>query len=168
MKGTLPVTNQVIITDPNGTVIYFNTLAADTWYFGGSGGFLAGIYGLHFIPQGVASESITLQFHNDNGHQLITLTNGMNVATSLNIDYSGDYVKFQVSLTAGQVLQLNPPGTGALLNFYNALGVLVSSRAGASGEVLFAAPVTGIYYVVYACTDYDVQHSYSTQVTITP
>jgi hypothetical protein len=161
-------TNRVIVTDPNGKVLQQDTLqpTSGNWYGGGYGGVQPGTYTIQFIPQGVSSESITFGFHNDNGHQLRTLTNGMNFSTSIG-DYYDDYDKSQVSLTAGQTLQLAAPGVNADITIFNSLGVQAYQRGGTGGAI-FTVPVTDTYYVIYWFTDFGVVHSYSTTVSITP
>jgi hypothetical protein len=161
-------TNLMIVTGPNGlakTNIYAPLSPSTYYYLSPFGAFFPGTYTLQFVPQGTNSETITFSFHNRNSHNLVTITNGVSISTSLTTNYL-DYAKFQVSLNAGQTLNLGPTGGSAtVLEIYNYLGTPLGS--GISEQLLFTAPTTGVYYVIYYATDYSA-HSYSTTPTITP
>jgi hypothetical protein len=165
-------TNEVFVFDPNGTKLIDNIIEPGyTWWFGGQGGLLPGVYTFQLVPKGVTSMSISLEFHNDNGTLLATLTNGMNVAATSYGPESGDYLKYQVALTAGQTLQLTGPDQNGQLTIYNSLGVQVFEQGnGASTRqpIFYTATGTGTYYVVLSHTDTGGSHSYSTSVSITP
>ncbi len=169
---SLAHTNRVIVVDPNGKTLEDDILVPGyNWYEAGHGGLVPGVYQVQFIPQGVSSESITFSFHNDNGHQLRFLTNGMNFSTSLTT-YDGDYDKSQLILTAGQTLEVTGPATGADLTIFNSLGVQVGGRgAGVGGggvPLFFTAPATDTYYIIFWHDDVGVAHTYSTTVSVTP
>jgi hypothetical protein len=172
----LSYTNRVIVTDPNGNTLFDQILTPTPGVYylaGGYGGFVAGVYKLQVIPQGISSESITFSFHNDNGKQLRVLTNGMVFSTSSG-DYGGDYDNFQVSLTAGQTLQLGGVPNGADMTIFNSLGVPLASiswpGSGTGPPLIFPAHVTDTYYVIYwhSVTVVGDTHPYSTTVSITP
>lgn len=157
---------KVVLTDPNGVVLANDTLQSGlNWYLDGYGGLTAGNYTLQLIPQGVTNTSVTIRYHNANGKTLTVLTNGMNLSTSL-ANYSGEYSKFAVTLMAGQTLQLNQPGTGAELDVYNSHGVKVYGRGGL-GALIFQAPASDTYYIIYNHSDIGTTHNYSSTVSIT-
>lgn len=161
-------TNEFIITDPNGKVLRDTILSpGGTWLLQGYGGLVSGVYQLQLIPRGVSSESITFGFHNDDGHVLQTLTNGMSFSTSIG-PYHGDYAKFQLALNAGQTLQLNGPGANAELVLYNSLGVEVNHRYNGGAPFITPISASGTYYLVYYFTDLGTTHNYSSTVSITP
>ena len=165
---SLSHTNRVILVDPNGVTLLYDILESGfSWDERGFGGLVAGVYKLQLIPQGVSSESVTLRFHNDNGHLLRTLTNGMNFSTSIG-DYTSDYDKSKVALTAGQTLQLTGPGIGGALTIFNSLGVQVYAKENGAGPIFFTVPVTDTYYVIFWHFDVGVTHTYTTTVSITP
>ena len=164
---SLGTTTHVSLSDPNGKLLLDDVWSSGfSWYGGSYGGLVPGVYSLRLTPQGTSSESVTLKFHNDNGHVLRVLTNGMNFSTTIG-DYSGDYDKFQVALAANQTLQLTQPGTDAVLGIYNSRGVLVYDRAGL-GTLFFTPTVADTYYVIYFHNDIGGTHNYSSTVSITP
>ncbi len=161
-----PVNIKLLLTDPNGVSLVNDTLQSGyTWYEGRDGGLTAGNYTLQLIPQGVTNASVTIKYHNANGKTLTVLTNGMPFSTSLGV-YAGDYAKFAVTLIAGQTLQLNQPGTGAELDVYNSRGVEVYARGGL-GDLIFQAPASDTYYIIYNHSDIGTAHNYSSTVSIT-
>jgi hypothetical protein len=157
----------VTVTDPGGDVLVNDVWQSGlTWHAGGFGGLLPGVYKLQFVPQGVSSATISFRFKNDNSRSLLQLTNGTSIATTTIGPYSGDYLKYQITLNAGQTLQLNQPGTGANLTIYNSMGRSLYTRGG-SGSFYFTAPAGGNYYIVYWHSDIGGSHSYSTTVSVT-
>jgi len=156
---------KIVFTDPNGVVLGDEIFQSGySWLIGGIGGLAAGNYTLQLIPQGVTNASVTMSYHNSNGKTLTALTNGMSFSTSL-ASYSGDYAKFDVTLTNAQTLQLNEPGDGAALAVYNSRGVQLTSTED-QGDLIFQAPATDTYYVIYSHFDAGA-HNYSSTVKIT-
>jgi hypothetical protein len=169
---SLSHTNRAVFIDPNGDTLWDKVTPPSFSYFnGGVGGLVAGVYKLQLIPQGISSESITFSFHNDNGRLLRTLTNEMVFSTSVG-DYYGDYDKSQVTLTAGQTLQLAGLGNGANMSIFNSLGVQVYTAGftggGTGPALIFPSYNTDTYYVIYWHSDFGNVHPYTTTVTITP
>jgi hypothetical protein len=170
--ASVSYTNEVLVFDPNGTKLADYVIETGyTWWFGGYGGLVPGVYTLQIVPKGVTSDSMQLEFHNDNGTLLTVLTNGMNVAATSYGPESGDYLKYQVVLTAGQTLQLTGPDENGVLAIYNSLGVQVFTEGNGapSRQPFFYTPTsTDTYYVVLSHVDVGISHSYSTTVSITP
>jgi len=146
-----------IVTDPAGNQIYnYGPVpAATTFTFGAFQAILSGRYSIQFLPISAASFSMTLRFVNTNNRVTRTLVNGAMYSSSLR-NYSYDYDKFQITLSAGQTLSVSLTGTGPVtgtaLTVYNSLGVY-QSGIGNSASFTFQPTINDTYYLIFYNSD---------------
>jgi len=99
--------------------------------------------------------SMTLRFVNTNNRVTRTLVNGAMYSSSLR-NYSYDYDKFQITLSAGQTLSVSLTGTGPVtgtaLTVYNSLGVY-QSGIGNSASFTFQPTINDTYYLIFYNSD---------------
>jgi hypothetical protein len=170
VNGPLNYTNRLVVTGPGGVTnldYVITPIAAGNYDYWGTliNPTFPGAYTMQFIPLGAASESVTFEFHNDNGTSLVTLANNMMLSASVG-PYLNDYAKFKVNLNAGQTLSMGAtPNNNYTLNIYNNLGVYLTGGAGI--PVVFTAPATGTYYVVFFNNSLTA-NTYNTTVSISP
>jgi hypothetical protein len=169
INDALAVNLTLNVADPNGVLLDSQTIPAGSggyYYTAPIGAYISGAYTVQFIPQGVSSTSVGFFFHNCNGSQLAVLTNSQHFSTSV-LDYYEDYTKFQVSLNAGQTIQLATPGAiGLHLGMFNSVGVPVADDTGSS-PLFYTAPASGTYYLIVYQNDFTA-YAYSSTVSITP
>jgi len=162
------VAHRVIVTGPDGSVLSSTVLTGGSstrWWLDPINAFAGGRYTVQFLPLATDATTSVLYYHNANGHTLRTLTNGMNLSTSIR-SYLYDYDKFTVPLAAGKTLTLGATDTGSYVQIFNSKGVALGDGIEA-GEVIFTAPYNDTFYVIYSQMDHAV-HTYSTIVSITP
>ncbi len=157
---------RVIANDPLGAEVFSRITAG-----GGFGyfhppinAFRAGRYSIRLIPQSGGSASVQFSFINGNRRPTRTLLNGQTISSSI-ATYLSDYDKFRVQLNEGQTLRIGPAGGGAWFDVCDSKGRGVG-RIG-NGTLIFLAPVTDTYYVIYYKRDAS-PHSFTSTVSITP
>jgi len=156
----------VIMQDPLGKQLASYTVPSNTrFYHTPIYAVRPGRYSLQFVPQNTANVTVNFRFTNSNKSQITTIANGQVVSVSI-ADYLDEYIKFRVRLASGQTLRMAGPGEGASVTVYNSKGIVFGGRGG-SGDLIFTAPQTDNYFVIYYHTDFQ-GHNYSTRVTISP